>query len=182
MSGRGRDPDRKRRRRTLTHDERVIWTTFTKTIVPLAERSLADDDELEDEPVAKPPVSALPRRAASAKPSQPAPPPAAPLPAQLDRRARRRIASGRDDIDARFDLHGLTQSEAHMELLHFLRSATAREARLVLVITGKSGVLRRQVPLWLALPDFRVHVIGFETAHIAHGGDGALYVRLRRSR
>lgn len=181
MSGRGRDPDRKRRRRTLTHDERVIWTTFTKTIVPLAERSLADDDELEDEP-ALPPASASTRRAAPAKPSQPAPPPAAPLPAQLDRRARRRIASGRDDIDARFDLHGLTQSEAHMELLHFLRSATAREARLVLVITGKSGVLRRQVPLWLALPEFRALAIGYETAHIRHGGEGALYVRLRRSR
>jgi DNA-nicking Smr family endonuclease len=181
MSGGGRDPDRKRRRRTLTHDERVIWTTFTKTIVPLSERSLADD-ELGDEPVAKPPASAPPRRAAPAKPSQPAPPPAAPLPAPLDRRARRRIASGREDIDARFDLHGLTQSEAHSELLHFLRSATAREARLVLVITGKSGVLRRQVPLWLALPEFRALTIGYETAHIRHGGEGALYVRLRRSR
>jgi DNA-nicking Smr family endonuclease len=183
MSGKGRDPDRRGRRRTLTRDERVIWTTFTKTIIPLSERSLAEDgDELEDEPAAPPRASASTRRATPAKPSQPAPLPAAPALAPLDRRAKRRIASGRDDIDGKFDLHGLTQSEAHMELLHFLRSATARDARLVLVITGKSGVLRRQVPLWLALPEFRMLTIGYETAHIRHGGEGALYVRLRRAR
>jgi DNA-nicking Smr family endonuclease len=50
------------------------------------------------------------------------------------------------------------------------------------VITGKSGVLRRQVPHWLALPDFRALLIGFEQAAIRHGGEGALYLRLRRSR
>jgi DNA-nicking Smr family endonuclease len=184
MSGKGRDPDRRSRRRTLTSDERVIWTTFTKTIVPLSDRPLvADDDEPENPPVVAPRAPASTRRATSAKPSQPAPPPAAPPSlTPLDRRARRRIASGRDDIDGRFDLHGLTQSEAHGALMHFLRSAIARDARLVLVITGKSGVLRRQVPLWLALPEFRTLAIGYETAHIRHGGEGALYVRLRRGR
>ena len=55
-----------------------------------------------------------------------------------------------------------------------------RDKRLVLVITGKSGVLRRQVPQWLNLPDLRNVVVGFETAAIGHGGEGALYVRLRR--
>jgi DNA-nicking Smr family endonuclease len=69
--------------------------------------------------------------------------------------------------------------------LRFLRSAHDRDARLVLVITGKGrggepGVLRRQVPQWLALPEFRGLVSGYEDAHIAHGGEGALYVRLRR--
>jgi DNA-nicking Smr family endonuclease len=62
----------------------------------------------------------------------------------------------------------------------------------VLVITGKGkrgegdererGVLRRQVPHWLAQPEFRDLVIGFEDAHVAHGGEGALYVRVRRQR
>ena len=100
---------------------------------------------------------------------------------------RQRVARGREAIDARFDLHGLTQSEAHAALLHFLRSASARGHRLALVITGKGrrngegGVLRRQVPQWLALPEFRSFVIGFEDAHIAHGGEGALYVRLRKA-
>ncbi len=64
-----------------------------------------------------------------------------------------------------------------------------REARLVLVITGKggrrageSGVLKTQVPRWLSLPEFRPLVIGFEIAHAAHGGEGALYIRVRRKK
>ena len=100
---------------------------------------------------------------------------------------KQRVARGRKAIDARLDLHGLTQSEAHSALLRFLRHASARDARLVLVITGKGrgpepGVLRRQVPQWLALPEFRALVIGYEDAHLAHGGEGALYVQIRRTR
>ncbi len=103
---------------------------------------------------------------------------------------KKRVARGKDEIDGRLDLHGLTQSEAHAALLRFLRTASSRGARLVLVITGKGaraaegerGVLKRQVPHWLGLPEFRALVIGFEDAHIAHGGEGALYVRIRRTR
>ena len=73
--------------------------------------------------------------------------------------------------------------EAHRgELLRFLRRKSDDGARLVLVITGKSGVLRQQVPHWLALPEFRALLIGFEQAAIRHGGEGALYLRLRRAR
>lgn len=102
---------------------------------------------------------------------------------------RTRVARGKEAIDGRLDLHGLTQSEAHAALLRFLRMATARDARLVLVITGKGargegerGVLKRQVPQWLSLPEFRALVVGFEQAHLAHGGEGALYIRVRRTR
>jgi DNA-nicking Smr family endonuclease len=82
----------------------------------------------------------------------------------------------------------MTQGEAHVALVHFLHRAQRHGARFVLVITGKGtragdrGVLRRQVPLWLGLPEFRDAVVGFEEAHAAHGGEGALYVRLRRPR
>ena len=103
------------------------------------------------------------------------------------------MARGRDAIDARIDLHGMTQSEAHDALVRFVRRAQSNGARLVLVVTGKGsgpsrdgererGVLRRQVPLWLALPEFRPLIVGFDEAHVAHGGEGALYVRLRRIR
>jgi DNA-nicking Smr family endonuclease len=103
---------------------------------------------------------------------------------------KQRVARGKEALDGRLDLHGLTQSEAHATLLRFLRAASTRGARLVLVITGKGaragdserGVLRRQVPHWLGLPEFRALVVGFEDAHIAHGGEGALYVRVRRSK
>jgi DNA-nicking Smr family endonuclease len=74
-------------------------------------------------------------------------------------------------------------------LLRFLQAAQRDGAKFVLVITGKGaraqderGVLKRQVPLWLKLPEFRAYVVGFEEAHIGHGGEGALYVRLRRAR
>ena len=110
--------------------------------------------------------------------------------APLGRRMKQRVVRGKEAIDGRLDLHGLTQSEAHAALLRFLRSASSRSARLVLVITGKGaragegerGVLKRHVPQWLGLPEFRALVIGFEDAHVAHGGEGALYVRVRRSK
>ena len=82
---------------------------------------------------------------------------------------KQRIARGRQEIDGRLDLHGMTQAEAHDALFSYLRGRQARGARLVLVITGKGvgagegrGVLKRMVPLWLALPEFRDLVIGFE--------------------
>ena len=92
------------------------------------------------------------------------------------------MARGKVEIGGRLDLHGHTQAEAHAALIAFLRKSAARGKRTVLIITGKSGVLRRQVPHWLALPELRETIVGFESAAIQHGGDGALYVRLRRAR
>lgn len=179
------------RRRVLSHEERVLWRTVTRSIAPLPDRlnggtgeKVSDRSDLSlPEPVNERAAKRrLQTRAASIVPPPP-PPPLEPL----GRRMRQRVARGREVIEARFDLHGMTQSEAHAALLHFLRSASARGVRLVLVITGKgrrsgeAGVLRRQVPHWLVLPEFRSVVIGFEDAHITHGGEGALYVRLRRT-
>jgi DNA-nicking Smr family endonuclease len=176
-------------KRRLSYEERALWATLTKAIEPLrAGVPLAPDagDEAVVES-AKP----APRAARAAKTiaiSPPAPPkPSQPPLTPLSRRMKRGVVSGKHEIDARLDLHGLTQSEAHAVLLRFLRNAHARDARLVLVITGKGrgdepGVLRRQVPQWLGLPEFRALVIGFEDAHVAHGGEGALYVRVRRAR
>jgi DNA-nicking Smr family endonuclease len=183
------------RRRVLSYDERVLWTTITQSIAPLRGASAAAADEEAEaaaEPVSPPRPPPRPARIAKAAsaaqpspPTKPAPPPLAPL----TRRMKQRVARGKQGIDARIDLHGLTQHEAHAALLRFLRTANARDARLVLVITGKGrqgegerGVLKRQVPHWLGLPEFRALVVGFEDAHIAHGGEGALYVRVRRAR
>ena len=176
------------RRRLLSPEERVLWSMFTKTIEPLRTSLPAEPGT-----IASPPVITQPTLPTSrpVTPRPPAPvPPSAPAPlAPLGRRMRARVARGKEAIDGRLDLHGLTQSEAHAALAHFLRAASSRSARLVLVITGKGrrgegegGVLRRQVPQWLNLPEFRAYVIGFEDAHVAHGGEGALYVRLRKAR
>ena len=178
-----RDGDR---RRVLSYEERVLWTTVTKAIAPLrAPARLAPDEQTETTADAvKPPRPAGPKKASPPlAPHKPAPPPLTPL----SRRMKRGVAHGKQAIDARLDLHGLTQAQAHGALLRFLHNAHARAARLVLVITGKGrgaepGVLRRQVPQWLGLPEFRALVLGFEDAGARHGGEGALYVRLRRAR
>lgn len=175
MSGRGR-------KRHLTDDEHKLWKTVTKAVAPLRAQPR------EPEVVEKPPSTPAPKRAKPApghgvpRPIIAPPAPSAPEPTPLGRKLKQRVARGREPIDARLDLHGMTQSEAHAALARFLRASSSKGAKLVLVITGKSGVLRRQAPLWLALPDFREHVIGFEEAHVAHGGEGALYVRVRRPR
>jgi len=174
-----------KRRRALSAEERVLWTAVTKSIAPLREPDTPEDTEMVER-IAPQIETASAKKTRLAEPAGSGPPP--PL-ATLGRRMRARVARGKEAIDGRLDLHGLTQNEAHAELLRFLRAATARDARLVLVITGKGargegerGVLNRQVPQWLSLPEFRALVIGFEQAHVAHGGEGALYIRVRRSR
>src|SRR5690606_7762021 len=93
---------------------------------------------------------------------------------------------GRLPLEAKVDLHGLTQSEAYGLLLSFLHRAHAAGIRYVLVVTGKGsstkgdGVLRRAVPEWLATPSFRSVVGSHDGAARHHGGGGAIYVRLRR--
>jgi DNA-nicking Smr family endonuclease len=91
----------------------------------------------------------------------------------------------------------MTQTQAHAALLSFLHRAQAHGARTALIVTGKGsgkagagasndaierGVLKRQVPMWLALPEFRPFIVAFDDAHVGHGGHGALYVRLRRAK
>jgi len=188
MSGDGS----RRRRRNLSADERALWKQITRSVSPLKRRARVADT---DEPAAAvdlkaKPVAAKPATPAAIRQAAPAPKPAPGL-APLDRRQKQRLARGREPIDARLDLHGCTQSEAHAALLHCLRRAQAEGAKFVLVITGKGarggdfgegGVLKRQVPLWLRLPEFRGYVVGFEDAHAGHGGQGALYVRVRRAR
>lgn len=189
-------PSDRRRRRVLSQDERELWTAVTRSIAPLRETVESAPEEDAAAPVAPSPPAPLKRRASGTPqvkpaPAKTAPPPSPPPVVPLGRRLRSRVARGAEAIEGRLDLHGLTQSEAHAALLHFLRGAQTRNARLVLVITGKGrrdagagerGVLRRQVPLWLKLPEFRAFVVGMEDAHAAHGGEGALYIRVRRQR
>ncbi len=184
------------RRRDLSAEEATLWSGIARSIKPLrpAKRAVKPAANPVANPAAKPaakPVDrgddAPPPPRAAAKSRLPTPAKSPPL-APFDRRLKQRVARGREAIDARLDLHGLTQSEAHAALLRFLRRAQSEGARITLVVTGKGdreserGVLRRQVPQWLALPEFRPFVVGFEEAHVSHGGEGALYIRLRRAR
>ncbi len=106
----------------------------------------------------------------------------------LDRRSAERLSRGRLPIEGRLDLHGLTQAAAAERLASFLDRAQGEGKRCVLVITGKggsregSGVLRGQVPRWLNQPPNRARVLAFDYARPQHGGEGALYVLLKRRR
>ena len=92
------------------------------------------------------------------------------------------LRRGRLDPEARLDLHGMTQSAAYRSLLRFLIDAQTQEKSLVLVITGKGGVLRAQLPLWLGQADLKGLVAGLREAHVKHGGAGAFYVFMRKHR
>ncbi len=106
----------------------------------------------------------------------------------LDRRTAERLRRGQIPIEEQLDLHGLTQEEALSALEAFLLRAWTEGRRCVLVITGKGtareggGVLRSMIPAWLAEPEHHEHVLAVEAAQPHHGGDGALYVLLRRQR
>jgi DNA-nicking Smr family endonuclease len=186
-----------RRKRALSEEERVLWESVAKQTKPLRKRSRAVKPQLAAPDSASP---AAEKAAAAPKVHPPAKVPRAPRPevapaapplAPLGRRERSQLSRGRKEIDARLDLHGMTQTRAHRALSGFLQRAHSDGLTFVLIITGKGrtigpeserGVLRRQVPQWLSLPEFRSLVVGFEEAHIGHGGEGALYVRIRRSR
>jgi DNA-nicking Smr family endonuclease len=166
-------------RRRLSNEERGLWADITRSVTPL--RPGADNPNSKSGEHASHPMSRAAERPRAKEAPQVSP---------MMRREKQRLARGKVPIGLRADLHGKRQSEAHDYLLRFLRRAQADGAKFVLVITGKGdrfapgaaerGVLRRQVPLWLNLPEFRRYVIAFDEADAVHGGAGALYVQLRR--
>ncbi len=180
---------RSTRLRRLTDDEIELWLTVASTVARRPGSVLPPP----------PAVAVTPRAPAVAMPAPvlPSPVPRLAMPplAPLERKLKQKLARGRMTADAAIDLHGLRQGEAHVALLRFLDRAQRQGSKVVLVVTGKggraredewgfgdgtTGVLRRQVPLWLGLPEFRALVLGWEEAGRPHGGAGALYVRLRR--
>jgi len=192
MTGAGEPPEPRRRRRELSEEERALWRGVARSVRPLRKspRRVAEDPQPAPVVPARPvPKGKVLTAVASSRAATPATPP--PL-ASFARREKQQLARGRTAIDARIDLHGKTQAQAHAALVGFLHRAQQDGAKFALVVTGKGsraadgaserGVLRRQVPLWLQLPDLRDIVVGFEEAHVGHGGEGALYVRLRRAR
>ncbi|SIQ84269.1 DNA-nicking endonuclease, Smr domain [Rhizobium sp. RU20A] len=182
--------------KTPAADDRVLWGKVARTVNPLPGRKAELDAYLTELMPPDPKPEPAPQTAKSAaatksdlasgvaltakKPDSPR------IHHPLERPVKRKLQKGRLQLEARIDLHGLIQSEAHGLLLHFLMQAHQRGLRHVLVITGKGasfgsdGALKRAVPLWFSLPEFRQLISSYEPAARNHGGDGALYVRLAR--
>jgi DNA-nicking Smr family endonuclease len=180
-------PQRPHRLRRLSDEEIALWTEVARGVARRRGAALPTPSSPDAGEPPRPPPSAP--EVLQSRPAKPSAPPLAPI----ERRLKRELARGRGAIDAALDLHGLTQAEAHQALRGFLRHSQARGARLVIVVTGKGGpldepgswphergVLKRLAPHWLRELDLRSVVLGFEEAGRAHGGSGALYVRLRR--
>ena len=183
-----------RRKRALSEEERDLWDSVAKQTRPLRRKRVVKVAVDPPAPAIETPAKAAatkPRlRSAATPPIKPVTPPPAP-PLALGRRERSQLSRGKKEIDARIDLHGMTQTRAHHALQAFLHRCHHDGCSFVLVITGKGrtvgpeserGILRRQVPLWLGLPEFRGFVVGYEQAGIGHGGEGAIYVRIKRAR
>ena len=203
-------PAGKGSRSHLGPDDESVWDQTARTVEPLkrakprvrrsaeAEATDAPARSLKAEPPKVAAVCAKPKLAAAPLPPPPATKSTPPI-ADFDRKKARKIRSGQVEIEARIDLHGMRQNEAHAALAGFLRRCQGKGQRWVLVITGKGkamprdddetfdmtrnhdrGVLKRNVPRWLDEPDVRPLVVSYTTAAPQHGGDGALYVHLRK--
>lgn len=176
-----------RRRRPDPAAELALWRRTTRDVAPLQPRAapsaVSNCRRSPTEPAAKREEKAPP---ASARASTGRPEPPLDSLAGVDRANAERLKRGRHAIEARLDLHGLTQTEAHRALSRFVATSQAAGRRCVLVITGRGrlggGILKSAVPRWLAEPGLRRYLLGIAPAQPHHGGAGALYLLLRRIR
>ena len=159
----------------LKPDDHRLWSMVTATVHPLTDRNS--------------PKPARPQTLDAAARVEPKRPSAEPETFReavdaIEPNRRHRIAREREEIGGRIDLHGLTQDRARVALERFVQGSWAEGYRAILVITGKGvqgdGVLRRRVPEWLGAPHLAHIVAGISEAHRRHGGEGALYVALKR--
>jgi len=173
--------------RRLSKAESELWSCVTADIRPMQrhgsqEAVLSQPDELKKNPIeiqensSKKIIHEQEKQLRILTPIQ-----------DIDYRTHAKIRRGRLEVDAKLDLHGLRQDEAQRALTAFLRRAQTDGDKIVIVVTGKGqtreegGVLRRVVPLWLQAPQLRDLIISFGEAARHHGGEGALYVRIRRA-
>ena len=180
-------------------DGDALWARVMRDVTPLSNRPARVDHPVpEDTPPAKAAkkTPARPRVLPTPLPDAATTPPRTPArdlshgaAPGLDRRTQTNMRRGKVPVEARLDLHGMTQTEAHRELIGFITRAYGRGLRCVLVITGKGlretgevGVLRRAVPGWLNAPPIKGLIHAFDHAARHHGGEGALYILLKRNR
>ena len=176
----------------LGDDDERLWRRVARTVDPLPgrarpavpERRRGDDGAAEDPPGSAP--GAVPPPAPVGRGET-----ASGAVGGIDRNQARRFRRGMAPIEARLDLHGMTRRRARAALDAFLAAAQERGRRCVLVITGKgqraplaerAGVLRAELPRWLAAPPNRDRVLDVAPARPRDGGDGAFYVLLRKPR
>ncbi|MSO72126.1 MAG: DNA mismatch repair protein MutS [Rhodospirillaceae bacterium] len=179
-------------RRELSPDDAKIWRYVTRSVEPLKGMMARHPalDQAETDPPASSRVSPALRSQMPPRPSR-IPIPPTPLTlgttADIDRRTAQRLKRGDMAVDGRIDLHGLNLDQAHDALAVYIRSAYARGARCLVVVTGKGkgesiGKIRNETPHWLNQAPLRSLILAVASARPRDGGEGALYVLLKRKR
>ena len=180
--------------RRVRDEEAALWQRIARDVTPLPRGAVAlEEAAVPEEEVPPSPAKKVKARARATPKASPAPPRPPALPdldpavlVGLDKRTARRLKRGQLPVEARLDLHGKTQDQAHGALRSFIHESRMARRRCVLVITGKGsvasgkgGVLRQMVPRWLNEPALRRHIIAITNAPESSGGAGALYVLLK---
>ena len=195
--------------RTLSNEDRKLWSAVAKTVTRNAQPKKPVLDQSRPRPKPTPARTPEPdfkvqdfRIGETAPPALPGHRPSpsisdrlAAAPVRMDHATHKKMKRGKLSPEGRIDLHGMTLDQAHPALIGFIQRAQAQGKRLVLVITGKGkhrddpgpiparrGVLKHQVPAWLRAGPLSGLVLEIREAHLRHGGSGAYYVYLRRSR
>ncbi len=176
-----KEPDREKKKAAprASDDEARLFEAAMRDVEQLPEKG-------DSEPA--PPAPPVPRAGTERAAAPDLPELRAGSTAGSDARTMERLRRGRLRPQARLDLHGLTQDEAHRALVGFVVGAREAGRRCVLVITGRgrasfgAGVLRAQAPRWLNTAPLRAHILGFAEAQPKDGGAGALYVLLKKKR
>lgn len=169
----------------LGSEDFQLWKEFTRDIEPLEGVAIHEPEE------AAPSRKSKQESSAVKNPSLPCPAiSSSEQPPQLDARTELRLRRGQMPVQGTLDLHGYNQEQAHELLKSFLLAAHANGKRCVLVITGKGrrgaedsvGVLKQKLPMWLSMPPLRNIVLKTFDAAPRHGGTGACYIYLKRTR
>ena len=172
------------KKRIPSQDELALWKTATRNVSPLvrmkpqpAKPSAAEPSAVvKSKPVER--VHAPVKKPVVAKPFS--------IPALFDAETERRLQKNQARVEARMDLHGMTEVEAHRALVDFVTISSRKGFRLILIITGKGaegrGVLKKNLPLWIEGPALRRYIAATRPALDRHGGEGAIYLMLKRKR
>jgi len=189
----GSTPENRHGQRAVAEEEAELWREITKNVKPLTLKNNPSQTSLSSSASSYPKKYQhqqkllIPNALMDSSPVKPAfQHGKAP---GLDRKTQTRMRRGQVRLDGRLDLHGMTRAEAYRVLLKFVETAYNEGRQSILVITGKGltrdgeiGVLRRAVPAWLNEAPMNAWIKGFDHAARQHGGEGALYVLIRRKR
>ena len=165
--------EKDKKSKLLSSSDKSLWRKVTETVIPyITHKSFSDS--LEEEEGIKPSIK-KPRSKTVIPKAQ------APVSRKLDRATDKKFKSGKMRPEAKLDLHGMTQDQAFKALENFFEKAVRDNKRTLIIITGKgSGVLKTMLPLWLENNLFSKHILAISQASIKDGGEGALYIRLKR--